>query len=281
MHVAKLVLLLLLASPALAADTALPIARPDLAKLEHQLARSSARAVRSMRAMGARSTAADAPDPFAPDRRSLAEDGGFLLCAFMSDATRCGSELSATTCAAESGCSWSGTQCEIAMDVETELEEQSEAAALMLFGPLLVCGLSDVTECPTETCVVYGDTCSPNDAVIDAAFSDPTVADLLKVVLQCQAYRSEDSCTAISGCQWSEVSAEDVADGSAPDGADAGDMICSITESDSLYLTVVGEHCVLDPITGVFSPVASAGVVDAVDSALLGAALVAGFAALA
>ena len=58
-------------------------------------------------------------------------------------------------------------------------------------------------------------------------------------------------------------------------------MICSITESDSLYLTVVGEHCVLDPITGVFSPVASAGVVDAVDSALLGAALVAGFAALA
>ena len=73
MHVTKFILVMLLASPALAADTALPIARPDLAKLEHQLARSSARAVRSMRAMAARSTAADAPDPFAPDRRSLAE----------------------------------------------------------------------------------------------------------------------------------------------------------------------------------------------------------------
>ena len=277
MHVAKLVILLLLASPALAADTALPIARPDLAKLDHQLARSSARAVRSMRAMAARSTAADAPDPFAPDRRSLAEDGGFLLCDLMNDAMRCGYELSATTCAAESGCSWSGTECESAMDVQTEFEEQWLAAAPMLFVPLLACSVSDATACPTEFCVVYGNTCSLNDAVIDAAVSDPTVAEVLKVQLQCQAYGSEDSCTAMSGCQWSEVSAEDVADGS----ANAGDMICGITESESLYLTVIGEHCVLDPITGAFSPVASAGVVDAVDSALLGAALVAGFAALA
>ena len=230
-----------------------------------------------MRALAARSTAADAPDPFAPDRRSLAEDGGFLLCDFMNDAIRCGSELSATTCAAESGCSWSGNECESAMDVEAELAEQMIPATVTLAGPMFTCAFSDVTACPTEFCVVYGDTCSVNDAVIDAAFSDPTVADPLKLILQCQVYQAEDSCTAISGCQWSEASAEDVADGS----ANAGDMICGITESESLYLALVEEHCALDPITGRFSPVASAGVVDAVDSALLGAALVAGFAALA
>ena len=76
MHVAKLVLLLLLASPALAAETAradaaLQKARGDLAKiehLEHQLNRVTSRAPRSVRA-----TAAAAPAPFAPDRRSLAE----------------------------------------------------------------------------------------------------------------------------------------------------------------------------------------------------------------
>ena len=76
MHVAKLVLLLLLASPALAAETARADAAPqkargDLAKiehLEHQLNRVTSRATRSVRA-----TAAAAPAPFAPDRRSLAE----------------------------------------------------------------------------------------------------------------------------------------------------------------------------------------------------------------
>ena len=61
MHVAKLVLLLLLASPALAAETAradaaLQKARGDLAKiehLEHQLNRVTSRATRSVRATAA------------------------------------------------------------------------------------------------------------------------------------------------------------------------------------------------------------------------------------
>jgi hypothetical protein len=107
MHVAKLVLVLLLASPALAAETtsadaALQKARRDLAaKLEHQVKSLSTRATRS-----ARATAADAPAPFAADRRSLAEEDGYLMCDIMNYAVQCGTKLTQATCAAETDCSW-------------------------------------------------------------------------------------------------------------------------------------------------------------------------------
>ena len=102
MHVTKFILVMLLASPALAAETtsadaALQKARRDLAaKLEHQVKSLSTRATRS-----ARATAADAPALFAADRRSLAEEDSYLMCEMMNYAVQCGTKLTQATCAVE------------------------------------------------------------------------------------------------------------------------------------------------------------------------------------
>ena len=309
MHVAKLVLVLLLASPALAAETtsadaALQKARRDLAaKLEHQLKSLSTRATRS-----ARATAADAPAPFAADRRSLAEEDGYLMCDIMNYAVQCGTKLTQATCAAETDCSWvAGEGCGPSAQITNKMSEELMTGTFRLFGPMFACGFSTATNCPADMCVVYGDSCSISDASVDDAFEDASIAELMKLSLKCSAHNYETSCLANAECKWalpedsfgddpygSYGSYEPFDDSFADDDAfdpDAPyyDWYADFTPTetcdvgDAANERVVAKYCAIDPATGGYSPAASAaaGVTDVGEAALLGAALAASLAALA
>jgi hypothetical protein len=299
MHVAKLVLVLLLASPALAAETtsadaALQKARRDLAaKLEHQVKSLSTRATRS-----ARATAADAPAPFAADRRSLAEEDGYLMCDIMNYAVQCGTKLTQATCAAETDCSWvAGEGCGPSAQITNKIGEELMLGTFRMIGPIFACGISTATNCPADMCVVYGASCSISDASVDDAFEDASIAELMKIELKCSAHSYESSCLANAECKWAlpeDSFADD--DASDPYGSfadddafDAYDPYGDFTPTetcgagDDAYELVVAKYCAIDPATGGYSPAASAaaGVTDVGEAALLGAALAASLAALA
>ena len=282
MHVTKLILVLLLASPALAAETAredaaLQKARRDLAQLEHQLKGVMTRATRS-----ARATAADAQAPFAPDRRSLVEDDGYLMCEIADYAVTCGTKLTQATCDAETDCAWvAGEGCGLTDEVASEIGTELMIGTLSLIGPLFVCAFSTVENCPAETCYVYGDTCTINDATVDAAFEDESIAELSKMSTKCSSHWYEDSCVANEECKWAlpETDAE------SPYYDDSFSYFeptetCSV--GDDAYDIIVAKYCEIDSEGG-YSPASSAaaGVADAVETGLLGAALAAGLAALA
>ena len=279
MHVTKLILVLLLASPALAAETAredaaLQKARRDLAQLEHQLKGVMTRATRS-----ARATAADAQAPFAPDRRSLAEEDGYIMCDIMNAAMQCGMKNTQATCEANTDCVWLADEeeCNLSDEVGNEIGTELQAGVVLLLGPMMICGFSDPTDCPADTCVVYGDTCSVSDAAVDSAFEDASIAEIMKSSIKCSAHQSENSCEANPECAWSM-----------PDDADDDEPEESCGTSDETNTLVVAEYCEIDPTTGSFSPAPSAsspapsasGAVTA-ETALLGASLAAGLAALA
>ena len=300
MHVAKLVLGLLLASPALAAETtsadaALQKARRDLAaKLEHQVKSLSTRATRS-----ARATAADAPALFAADRRSLAEEDGYLMCEMMNYAVQCGTKLTQATCAVETDCSWvAGEGCGPSEQVTNEIGEELIIGTFSLIGPIFACGFSDATNCPADMCVVYGDSCSVSDASVDDAFEDESIAELMKMSFKCSAHAYETSCAANRECKWAlpedSFADDDTSDpfgyddASDPDSPDV-DWYADATPTeecgvaDDAYDRVAAKYCAVDPATGGYSPDASAaaGVTDVGEAALLGAALAASLAALA
>ena len=297
---AKLVLGLLLASPALAAETtsadaALQKARRDLAaKLKHQVKSPSTRATRS-----ARATAADAPAPFAADRRSLAEEDGYLMCEMKNYAVQCGTKLTQATCAVETDCSWvAGEGC----GPSEQVTNADSCRALIigtfsLFGQIFACGFSDATNCPADMCVVYGDSCSVSDASVDDAFEDASIAELMKMSFKCSAHPYETSCAANRECKWAlpeDSFADDDAsdpfgydDASDPDSRGGlvrrRDAHGGVRLADDAYDRVAAEYRAIDPATGGYSPAASAaaGVTDVGEAALLGAALAASLAALA
>jgi hypothetical protein len=274
---------MLLASPALAAETtsadaALQKARRDLAaKLEPQLKSLSTRATRSARAM-----AADAPAPFAADRRSLAEEDGYIMCDIMNAAMQCGMKNTQATCEANTDCVWLADEeeCNLSDEVGNEIGTELQAGVVLLLGPMMICSFSDPTDCPADTCVVYGDTCSVSDAAVDSAFDDASIAEIMKISIKCGAHQSENSCEANPECAWSM-----------PDDADDDEPEESCGTSDDTNQLVVAEYCEIDPGTGSFSPASPApsasspapsasGAVTA-ETALLGASLAAGLAALA
>ena len=300
MHVTKFILVMLLASPALAAETtsadaALQKARRDLAaKLEHQLKSLSTRATRSARAM-----AADAPAPFAADRRSLAEEDGYLMCDIMNYAVQCGTKLTQATCAAETDCSWvAGEGCGPSARVTNKIGVELMKGDLRLFGPMVTCEFSTATNCPADKCVVYGASCSISDATVDDAFEDASIAELKKLSLKCSAHSYETSCLANAECKWALLEDSfafdddiyepyEFDDSFAYDDAlgPYGDFTPTETcgAGDDAYELVVAKYCAIDPATGGYSPAASAaaGVTDVGEAALLGAALAASHAALA
>ena len=283
MHVTKFILVMLLASPALAAETtsadaALQKARRDLAaKLEHQVKSLSTRATRS-----ARATAADAPAPFAADRRSLAEEDSYLMCDIMDKAMQCGMKNTQATCEANTDCVWLADEeeCNLSDEVGNEIGTELQAGVVLLLGPMMICGFSDPTDCPADTCVVYGDTCSVSDAAVDSAFDDASIAEIMKISIKCGAHQSENSCEANPECAWSM-----------PDDADDDEPEESCGTSDDTNTLVVAEYCEIDPGTGSFlpaspapsasSPAPSASGAVTAETALLGASLAAGLAALA
>ena len=273
MHVTKFILVMLLASPALAAETtsadaALQKARRDLAaKLEHQVKSLSTRATRS-----ARATAADALAPFAADRRSLAEEDSYLMCDIMDKSMQCGMKNTQATCEANTDCVWLADEeeCNLSDEVGNEIGTELQAGVVLLLGPMMMCGFSTPTDCPADTCVVYGDTCSVSDAAVDSAFEDASIAEIMKSSIKCSAHQSENSCEANPECAWSM---QDEAEYDEPE--ESCDM------SDDTNQLVVAKYCEIDPETGSFSPAPSASGAVTAETALLGASLAAGLAALA
>ena len=177
MHVTKCVLVMLLASRALAAETAhagidradaaYQTARATITRLEHQLKGLNLRATRS-----ARATAADAPAPFAADRRSLAEEDSYLMCDIMDKSMQCGMKNTQATCEANTDCAWLAGECSLSDEIGNEISTELTAGVTSLMGPLIICGFSDPTDCPADTCIVYDNTCSVSDAAVDSAFED-------------------------------------------------------------------------------------------------------------
>ena len=277
MHVTKLVLFMLLASPALAAETAragtdradaaLQTARATITRVEHQLKGLNLRATRS-----ARATAADAPAPFAADRRSLAEEDGYLMCDIMDKAMQCGMKNTQATCEANTDCAWLADEeeCDLSDEVGNEIGTELTAGVMSLIGPMMICGFATSTDCPADTCVVYGDTCSVSDATVDSAFEDASIAEIMKFSIKCSAHQSENSCEANSECTWSMQ-----------DEADYDNPVESCGMSDDANQLVVNKYCVADAETGGFSPASSTSDAVTAEAALLGAALAAGLAALA
>lgn len=255
MHVTKCVLVLLLASPALAAETAragtdradaaLQTARATITRLEHQLKDLNIRATRS-----ARAKAADTPAPFAPDRRNLAEDDGYFMCDLMGKAMQCGMKNTQATCEANTDCVWQADEeeCGLSDEVSNEIGTEMMAGVMSLIGPMITCGVSTVTDCPVDTCVVYGDTCSISDAAVDSAFEDASLAEIVKMSIKCGAHQSENSCEANPECTWSM---QDEADYDEPE------ETCGT--SDDANLLVVAKYCEIDPATGGYSPAPSDG----------------------
>ena len=275
MHVTKCVLVMLLASRALAAETAhaeidradaaYQTARATITRLEHQLKGLNLRATRS-----ARATAADALAPFAADRRSLAEEDGYLMCDIMNKAMQCGMKNTQATCEANTDCVWLADECNVSDEVGNEIGTEMTAGVMFLIGPMMVCGFSTPTDCPADTCVVYGDTCSVSDATVDSVFEDASIAEIMKFSIKCSAHQSENSCEANPECAWSM---QDEADYDEPE------EICGT--SDDTNQLVVDKYCEVDAETGSFSPTSSTGDAVTAEAALLGAALAAGLAALA
>ena len=277
MHVTKFVLVMLLASSALAAETAragtdradaaYQTARATITRLEHQLKGLNLRATRS-----ARATAADALAPFAADRRSLAEEDGYIMCDIMNAAMQCGMKNTQATCEANTDCVWLADEeeCNLSDEVGNEIGTELQAGVVLLLGPMMICGFSDPTDCPADTCVVYGDTCSVSDAAVDSAFEDASIAEIMKSSIKCSAHQSENSCEANPECAWSM---QDEADYDEPE------EICGT--SDDTNQLVVDKYCEVDAETGSFSPTSSTGDAVTAEAALLGAALAAGLAALA
>jgi hypothetical protein len=268
---------MLLASPALAAETAragtdradaaLQTARATITRVEHQLKGLNLRATRS-----ARATAADAPAPFAADRRSLAEEDGYLMCDIMDKAMQCGMKNTQATCEANTDCAWLADEeeCDLSDEVGNEIGTELTAGVMSLIGPMMICGFATSTDCPADTCVVYGDTCSVSDATVDSAFEDASIAEIMKFSIKCSAHQSENSCEANPECAWSM---QDEAEYDEPE--ESCDM------SDDTNQLVVAKYCEIDPETGSFSPAPSASGAVTAETALLGASLAAGLAALA
>ena len=276
---------MLLASRALAAETAhaeidradaaYQTARATITRLEHQLKGLNLRATRS-----ARATAADAPAPFAADRRSLAEEDSYLMCDIMDKSMQCGMKNTQATCEANTDCAWLAGECSISDEINNEISTELMAGAMSLMGPAMVCGFSDPTDCPADTCIIYDNTCSVSDAAVDSAYEDASVAELMKMSFKCSAQQSENSCEANPECAWSM-----------PDDADDDEPEESCGTSDDTNTLVVAEYCEIDPGTGSFlpaspapsasSPAPSASGAVTAETALLGASLAAGLAALA
>ena len=268
---------MLLASRALAAETAhagidradaaYQTARATITRLEHQLKGLNLRATRS-----ARATAADAPAPFAADRRSLAEEDSYLMCDIMDKSMQCGMKNTQATCEANTDCAWLAGECSLSDEISNEISTELMAGAMSLMGPAMVCGFSDPTDCPADTCIIYDNTCSVSDAAVDSAYEDASVAELMKLSFKCSAQQSENSCEANPECTWSMQ-----------DEADYVEPVETCGSSDDANTLVVAKYCVHDAETGGFSPISSTSTGDAVtaEAALLGAALAVGLAAFA
>ena len=233
---------MLLASPALAAETAragtdradaaLQTARATITRLEDQLKGLNLRATRS-----ARATAADAPAPFAPDRRSLAEDDGYLMCDLMDKAMQCGMKNTQATCEANTNCAWLADEeeCTLSDEVSNEIGTELTAGVMSLFGPMMTCGSSTPTDCPADQCVVYGKTCSVSDAAVDSAYEDASIAEIMKMSIKCGVHQSENSCEANPECTWSMQ-----------DEADYEEPVETCRPGDDANLLVVAKYCEAD-----------------------------------
>ena len=180
------------------------------------------------------------------ERRSLGET--YLFCDMISAALKCGSHDIQGACNSETDCKWDpnsteDSKCGISDEKGEEAGKQLTAGVLLLLGPMITCAAStDVASCTADVCTVYSDTCMISDASVDSAFSDPSVAELLKMSLRCGAHEDQSNCNAASDCSWK---LDDDADSDT-----SGENTCQV--ADDSTMAIVSKFCILDPDTGTF-----------------------------
>ena len=184
---------------------------------------------------------------------------------------QCGMKNTQATFEANTDCVWLADEeeCNLSDEVGNEIGTELQAGVVLLLGPMMICGFSDPTDCPADTCVVYGDTCSVSDAAVDSAYEDASVAELMKMSFKCSAQQSENSCEANPECTWSMQDERIMTNPWRP-------AVLATTPPHSLSPSTA---CTM-PKRG-FSPISSTSDAVTAEAALLGAALAVGLAAFA
>ena len=111
-------------------------------------------------------------------------------------------------------------------------------------GPALICMLAaDTSSCTENVCTVYADQCIISDASIDNAFSDPSLAEMMKMSLKCGTHQENSGCDAASDCSWK------VDDDATSD--TYGNNTCQLADESSM--TIVIKYCTFEANSGTWT----------------------------
>ena len=200
------------------------------------------------------------------ERRALAES--YLFCDMFAVSMKCGSHDTQATCNSEAECNWDSGHCNMSDEWNEELSDEMTAGMTAIIGPVFACmAATDTSSCTEDVCTVYADQCIVSDASIDNAFSDPSVAEMLKMSLRCGAHEDASGCSAASDCSW-ELDDDATSDTN-------GTNICQLANDSTM--TIVNKYCVVDPETGTWTSKDASGAAGASSAAIAFALVVAIF----
>lgn len=176
------------------------------------------------------------------ERRALAES--YLFCDLIAISMKCGSLDTQATCNSDAECNWDSGDCNPSGDLNEELNDEMTAGMMAIIGPAFTCmAATDTSSCTEDICTVYADQCIISDASVDNAFSDPSVAEMLKMSLRCGAHEDASGCSAASDCSW-ELDDDATSD-------TYGNNTCQL--ADDSTMTIVNEYCEYDAATGTWT----------------------------
>ena len=168
------------------------------------------------------------------ERRSLAES--YLFCDMVTAGMKCGSHDMQATCNSDADCKWNSGECTTGDEWNEKLSNEMTAGVAGIMGPALICMFDDTSSCTENVCTVYADQCIISDASIDNAFSDPSLAEMMKMSLKCGTHQENSGCDAASDCSWK------VDDDATSD--TYGNNTCQVADESSM--TIVNKYCTFD-----------------------------------
>ena len=200
------------------------------------------------------------------ERRALAES--YLFCDVTAVAVKCGSHDMQATCNSDADCNWDSGDCTLS-DAWAEQQGNELAASMtVLMGAAFTCMFAtDTSSCTEDVCTVYADTCIMSDASIDNAVSDPSLAELIKMSVKCDAHEDSSGCSAASDCSWK------LDDDTSSD--TYGNSTCQL--ADSSTMSIVNKYCAYDVESGTWTSKEASGAAGAFRAAIALALVVAIF----
>ena len=200
------------------------------------------------------------------ERRALAES--YLFCDLIGVGMKCGSHDMQATCNSDADCNWDSGDCNMSDEWSEQQGNEMTAGMTALMGAALTCMFAtDTSSCTEDVCTVYADKCIISDASIDNAFSDPSVAEMLKMSLKCGTHEDSSGCSAASDCSW-KLDDDTTSD-------TYGDNTCQL--ADDSTTTIVNKYCTFDAASGTWTSKDASGAAGAFRAAIALALVVAIF----